>query len=50
MDVTVKTYKKGIPAWYDCPLSKGRVEGINNKIKVMKQKAHEFRDERYFTL
>lgn len=37
MAVTVKTYKKGILAWYDCHLSTGKVEGINNKIKVMKQ-------------
>ena len=33
MAVTVKTYKKGILAWYDCHLSTGKVEGINNKIK-----------------
>ncbi|RRD74887.1 transposase [Tannerella forsythia] len=23
--------------WYDCPLSTGKVEGINNRIKVMKR-------------
>ena len=28
MAVTVKTYKKGILAWYDCHLSTGKVEGI----------------------
>ena len=50
MAVTVKTYKKGILAWYDCHLSIGKVEGINNKIKVMKRNAYGFRDERYFTL
>ncbi len=50
MAVTVKTYKKGILAWYDCHLSTGKVEGINNKIKVMKRNAYGFRDERYFTL
>lgn len=50
MAVTVKTYKKGIFAWYDCHLSTGKVEGINNKIKVMKRNAYGFRDERYFTL
>ena len=44
------TYKKGILAWYDCHLAKGKVEGINNKIKVMKRNAYGFRDERYFTL
>ena len=45
-----KKYKKGILAWYDCHLSTGKVEGINNKIKVMKRNAYGFRDERYFTL
>ena len=50
MAVTMKTYKKGILAWYDCHLSTGKVEGINNKIKVMKQNAYGFRDERFFTL
>ena len=50
MAVTVKTYKKGILAWYDCHLSTGKVEGINNKIKVMKRNAYGFRGERYFTL
>ena len=50
MAITVKTYKKGILAWYDCHLSTGKVEGINNKIKVMKRNAYGFRDEKYFTL
>lgn len=50
MAVTVKTYKKGILAWYDCHLSTGKIEGINNKIKVMKRNAYGFRDEKYFTL
>ena len=50
MAVTMKTYKKGILAWYDCHLSMGKVEGINNKIKVMKRNAYGFRDERFFTL
>ena len=26
-------YKRGILAWYDCYISTGKVEGINNKIK-----------------
>ena len=50
MAVTVKNYKKGILAWYDCHLSTGKVEGINNKIKIMKRNAYGFREERYFTL
>ncbi|MFG6320175.1 MAG: transposase, partial [Lachnospiraceae bacterium] len=31
-------------------ISSGRVEGINNKIKVMKRNAYGFRDEEYFKL
>ena len=41
---------RGILAWYDCHLSTGKVEGINNKIKVMKRNAYGFRDEKYFKL
>ena len=48
--VTMRAYKAGILAWYDCHLSTGKVEGINNKIKVMKRNAYGFRDDRYFTL
>ena len=50
MAVTKKAYRRGILAWYDCHLSTGKVEGINNKIKVMKRNAYGFRDDRYFTL
>lgn len=50
MAVTMKAYMRGILAWYDCHLSTGKVEGINNKIKVMKRNAYGFRDDRYFTL
>jgi len=47
---TVMAYRTGILAWYDCLISTGKVEGINNKIKVMKRVAYGFRDERYFEL
>lgn len=40
----------GILVWYDCPIATGKVEGINNKIKVMKRVAYGFREERYFEL
>lgn len=46
----IQIAKPGILAWYDCPISNGRVEGINNKIKVMKRNAYGFRDDKYFTL
>ena len=48
--MTILVYKRGILAWYDCHISTGRVEGINNKIKVMKRNAYSFRDEEYFKL
>ena len=50
MAITLLTYRRGILAWYDCHISTGKVEGINNKIKVMKRNTYGFRDERYFTL
>ena len=50
MAVTIMAYRTGIPAWYDCPISTGKVEGINNKVKVMKRVAYGFRDERFFQL
>ncbi len=41
MAVTVKTYKKGILAWYDCHLSTGKVDHyiISNKISINKDKS-----------
>ena len=50
MAVTIMAYRTGILAWYDSPISTGKVEGSNNKIKVMKRVAYGFRDERYFHL
>jgi transposase len=50
MAMTMLACKRGILAWYDCHISTGIVEGINNKIKVMKRNAYGFRDERYFEL
>ena len=50
MAVTIMAYRTGILAWNDCPMSTGKAEGINNKIKVMKRVAYSFRDERYFQL
>ena len=37
MAVTIMAYRTGILAWYDCPISTGKVDGGNNKIKVMKR-------------
>ena len=47
---TIMAHRTGILAWYDCNISTAKVEGINNKIKVMKRNAYGFRDEKYFKL
>ena len=46
--VTIRAYRTGIPAWYDCPISTVKVEGINNKIRVMKRVAYGFWDKGIF--
>ena len=50
MSMTLLAHRRGILAWYDCHISTGKVEGINNKIKVMKRNAYGFRDDKYFEL
>lgn len=47
---TIMAHRTGILAWYDCRISTAKVEGINNKIKVMKRQAYGFRDDDYFRL
>lgn len=47
---TVMGYRTGILSWYDHRISNAKVEGINNKIKVLKRIAYGYRDEDYFKL
>ena len=47
---SIYAYRTGIVAWYDCKTSNAKVEGINNKIKVMKRQAYGYRDDEYFNL
>lgn len=47
---TVMGFRTGILAWYDCHISTAKVEGTNNKIKVLKRTAYGFRDDKYFDL
>ena len=47
---TVAVYKFGILNWYDHPVSSGRLEGTNNKIKVLKRMAYGYRDLEFFKL
>jgi transposase len=37
-------------AWYDHPITTGPLEGLNNKIKVLKRKAYGYRDMVFFAL
>lgn len=47
---TVAILKFGILNWYDHPISSGRIEGTNNKIKVLKRMAYGYRDMEFFKL
>jgi transposase len=43
-------HEKGIVSHCRYPIHTGRLEGINNKIKVIKRQAYGFRDDAYFIL
>ena len=47
---TLAGLKFGILNWYDHPISSGRMEGTNNKIKVLKRMAYGYRDMDFFKL
>ena len=47
---TLERYRYGILNHCDYPIHTGKLEGVNNKIKVIKRKAYGFHDLRYFTL
>jgi len=46
----LERHRDGILNHCDYPIHTGKLEGVNNKIKVIKRKAYGFRDTRYFTL
>ena len=46
----LQRYRYGIINHCDYPIHTGKLEGVNNKIKVIKRKAFGFHDLRYFTL
>lgn len=50
MGRTVAVHKFGILNWYDHPISSARMEGTNNKIKVLKRAAYGYRDMEFFKL
>jgi transposase len=47
---TIAVHRTGIMNYFDHPFTTGMVEGINNKIKLLKRQAYGFRDLEYFTL
>lgn len=48
--VTLQEHRDGILAYYDCFISTGPLEGVNNKIQAMKRQAYGFRDIEFFKL
>ena len=50
MAQTILAFNFGIINWYNHPISSGRLEGTNNKIKVLKRTAYGFRDIEFFKL
>jgi len=46
----IRRYEYGILNHCDHPIHTSILEGVNNKIKVIKRKSYGFRDERYFSL
>jgi len=47
---TMTKHRAGILAWYNHAITTGPLEGLNNKIKVLKRVAYGFRDLVYFKL
>jgi transposase len=47
---SIEKHKYGILNWYTFPINSGRIEGINNKIKLLKRSAFGFRDIPFFKL
>lgn len=47
---TLAEHAHGILAFFDHRISSGPLEGVNNKIKVLKRKAYGYRDDEFFRL
>jgi transposase len=47
---TLDDHRPGLLAWFSHRISTGPLEGLNNKIKVLKRQAYGFRDMEYFKL
>lgn len=47
---TLRAHRYGLLAYFNYPISTGPLEGLNNKIKVLKRQAYGFRDIEYLKL
>jgi transposase len=47
---TLAFHRRGILAYYDCPITTAALEGTNNKIKTLQRQAYGFRDQAFFKL
>ena len=47
---TLREHRQGLLAYFKHRISTGPLEGLNNKIKVLKRQAYGFRDQTYFKL
>jgi transposase len=47
---TLREHRDGILAYYDCRISTGPLEGLNNKIRTLQRQAYGFRDLAFFKL
>lgn len=50
MAKTLRTHASGILASADYPITSGKLEGINNKIKTLTKRSYGFHDENFFIL
>lgn len=50
MAKTLRTHAREILNWYDEPISSGRMEGTNNKIKLLQRRAYGYRNQDHFIL
>jgi transposase len=47
---TIASYRSLVLNYFDHPITSGKIEGINNKIKTLKRQVYGFRDMVYFKL
>jgi transposase len=50
MAKTLRTHASGILSYADFPITSGKLEGINNKIKTLTKRSYGFHDQNFFIL